>query len=729
MSRYELRFPVQLDTDDVSLLLGGLAIDLAPRGLFRPRPVADLSVVTSSGQIHHYLDIAEPLSATIRSRFQATLSNVRIEDVETRQPKPPTLVWELRINTLHRPLRTDRPDSTSAAIISALATASPRERIQLQWLLTGARTPAPARRIPAASTPSPWWPAHTRHSDSEDLRQERLKQSQPLLAAVIRIAVWTGSTERAAYLAGGILRALGSTRAPGVSLRSRRGRQTLLRTRFMESRVPHFDWPVILNADELAALLGWPLGELRLPGLTTGVARQLPPALSLARSEDQGPPLADPNFSGQPDPIVLRDADRLMHTSIIGPTGSGKSVTLGHIGVSDMEAGHCLIAIDPKGDFVDYLADQVPEHRRDDVIIFDPADSAPVGYNPLRAQGVAGHLVVDQIDHIFARLFGSNYGPRSGDINRAALLTLMAASSAEHPMTMAELPDLLTNPAFRKTLVSRLSDPALIELWRWYEQLGNAQASTIAPLLNKLRALLLRSPVRNVLAQADPGWTFDEVLSRQRILLVRLSPGEIGTEAAQLLGSLLVAGIWQAAQARTRLPSNLRRPAMLLIDEWQNFINLPTPIGAMLAQARGLGLGITLANQQLGQLSSSLQAELFANARSKVIFQANSADARTLAPHLPGVTAEDLQHLGQFEVVTQLAVGNTVAPPATGRTRPPAPGLGVADALRAVSRDRYGTPVEAIEEQLRQRRAAQHPINTPLGEIPRPKPDGEEPAA
>jgi len=66
---------------------------------------------------------------------------------------------------------------------------------------------------------------------------------------------------------------------------------------------------------------------------------------------------------------------------------------------------------------------------------------------------------------------------------------------------------------------------------------------------------------------------------------------------------------------------------MLLIDERQNFINLPTPIGEMLAAARGLRLVVTRANQQLGQLSAE---------------------------------AEDIQHLSQYDMeATKQAIDAT----------------------------------------------------------------------
>ena len=78
----------------------------------------------------------------------------------------------------------------------------------------------------------------------------------------------------------------------------------------------------------------------------------------------------------------------------------------------------------------------------------------------------------------------------------------------------------------------------------------------------------------------------------------------------------------------------------------------------MLARARGLGLGVTLAHQHLGQLSGAVKAGVLANARSRIVFQTAHDDARTLAATLGGgLTAADLEALPAYEVYAQLVSG------------------------------------------------------------------------
>ena len=124
------------------------------------------------------------------------------------------------------------------------------------------------------------------------------------------------------------------------------------------------------------------------------------------------------------------------------------------------------------------------------------------------------------------------------------------------------------------------------------------------------------------------------------------------------------------------------------IDEFQDYLHLPLGVEAMLTQARGLGLGLTLAHQHLGQLPAAVREAVLANARSRVIFQVAASDGKALARELvPHVSAADLMGLGRFEVVAQLSAGGQVTRPVTGSTLPASPVTGHAAIARLRSRE------------------------------------------
>ncbi len=86
---------------------------------------------------------------------------------------------------------------------------------------------------------------------------------------------------------------------------------------------------------------------------------------------------------------------------------------------------------------------------------------------------------------------------------RSACLTLLAyAARTNQPANFADLPQLLTDPTFRAKITAGLDDPAgLGGFWSTFEALGDGgRSQLIGPLLNKLRAFLLRDFVRDTVS-------------------------------------------------------------------------------------------------------------------------------------------------------------------------------------------------------------------------------------
>src|SRR5207302_784825 len=118
----------------------------------------------------------------------------------------------------------------------------------------------------------------------------------------------------------------------------------------------------------------------------------------------------------------------------------------------------------PKGDLIEDCLARVPAERTNDVIVLDPTDNErPVGLNLLAGAADAPELVADQVVFIFHQLFAAFWGPRTDDLLRAALLTLVT----EPGMTLVEVPLLLMNPAFRRRFAGAIAaDPiGLAPFW------------------------------------------------------------------------------------------------------------------------------------------------------------------------------------------------------------------------------------------------------------------------
>jgi len=457
-------------------------------------------------------------------------------------------------------------------------------------------------------------------------------------------------------------------------------------------------WPYALNILELLSLLGWPLGDESLPGVPREESRWL-------RADERIRPrrrvLGQSNAPGDDRPLGLSIEDALHHLHVIGPTGVGKSTLLANLILQDVAAGRSVVVVEPKGDLIEEVLARIPRERLDAVVVIDPSEREyPVGLNPLLPHGRSPELIADQVLAVFHGLWSGNWGPRLQDILHSSLLTLAGRDDA----SLCLLPALLTNPTVRQRLRAEVDDPVALEpFWAWFDAISDAERQqAIAPVLNKLRPFLLRPSVRAIVGQVHPRFRIDEIFTGRKIVLVSLAKGLIGPEAAALLGSLFIAELWQAILGRADVAAPRRQAVTVFLDEFQDYVHLPTDMSDALAQARGLGVGLILAHQHLAQLPAALRSSVLANARSRVCFQLAAEDAQTMARFANDqLEAKDFQRLHRFEAYVQLTVNGEVLDYASVKTLPLSPRTADVGEVRERSRRRYGRPVSGVDDEIR----------------------------
>ena len=588
-------------------------------------------------------------------------------------------------------LPSDSAEAVTRSLLAVLAATRRGETVRVQLVLGGRQRP---------QEPDP--PVST---TTTGRRQAEAAQREHGFWSSLRISAAAPRLERARGLVLAISAALRGLETPQVRLQVWRSTVRAL----VEARPP---WLVanVLRPAEIPSLLGWPLCE-GLPGLAPQHPRMLPApaAVTASLASNQGRVLG--RAASEPSQSVTLSAEAsLRHLHVRGPTGVGKSTLLAHLALQDAEAGRRVVVIDPKGDLVTDIATRLPSHLVRQTVILDAADAQPVGVNPL-AGSQSPDLAADLLLGVFRSLYADSWGPRTQDILHASLLSLARRGDA----SLAMVPLLLTNPGFRRSVTGAVvqRDPlGLGAFWAWYEALSEAERrQAIAPLMNKLRPILLRPQLRAVFGQRSPTFAWRQIFAADdadnaqgpepRIVLVSLAKGALGQEASQLLGSVIVSLIWQAALERIRLPERQRHAVMLHIDEVQDYLRLPGDLGAALAQARGLGLGLTLSHQHLGQLPKALLAGVMANARSRVAFSLPREDARTIAALSGGLlAAEDYQQLPAYQAYASLLADGQTQPPLSLRTKPlPAP-LHRPEHIWQTSRRRYGQALSTVEADL-----------------------------
>ena len=701
---YRLQFPRGLKADQVSAWLGMLG---------SLRVVVGLEVKATHEAITHYLLVPETRRAEVLTGTRSLLPGLRLEDapdyLEGELAPDFKAATELRLTHLSHQLAADRAATAAAAFLASLGQLQSGEIVMVQWLLTGMATPKPR-----AST-----------DPAKDLaRAEKIKHSQPLLQAVGRVAAQAPSG-RAGALLGRVAGTLRLLDAPGVAV-VRRSMSSANVLRRLEGRaLPVAVWPLALNVKEAAGLVGIPLGDsTSVLGLVLSRSRQLPPGQVPSLN---GTAIAVSNYPGRVgQPLVLRPRDRLHHVYVVGPTGVGKSNLLAGMAIADAAAGHGLALVDPKGDLVETVLERLPDDVSERVVVLDPSQTdQPVGFNPLAVLGADEHareLAADRVLHIFKDLYRANWGPRSDDLLRAALLTLVSVPAPNgQAFTICEVPELLTRPALRRYAVRLAELPeALKTYWAGFDALSEGeQLQHTAPVMNKLRAFTMRTATRLLLGQSS-GIDLADVLQRRQVLLVSLAKGKLGVETATLTGSLLVASFWQAVLARANVAQAARRPFFVFLDEFQDVVRLSDSLPDLLAQARGLGVGAVLANQYLAQLPESVRAAVLGTVRSQVAFQVEYDDARLLERRFaPNLTANDLVGLGRFEIALRPSVGGQTTVPVTGVTLPLGDPVRDASELAQAARTRWGRTRTQVEAELAARIASGPGGSSGVGRVPR----------
>lgn len=684
-------------------------------GFFRRMPPVVLELWSLGGKIRWQLGIEEKLvSWRLAHQLTAHLPGLRLAPRTAPSRPRHLLVSDVLLTGSTQPLRTDLAETVSTSLLNVLSGLRREESAVIQWIIG----PVQSRRtIPRAFNPlEAIGLVPPRPSTPHDDRWWHNKSSEPLFA--VRGQVGAVGVRAAVHSLGNALALAGASH---VEVRLSQPTPSCGHVLNPAKRCRR--WSGLLNAAELAALLGWPLQGSSSPAVT---GLSLHPAPSQLHHKDAKLGTAarsigvDQHPAGKGSLVAMPLSTCLHHVHVVGPTGSGKTNLLARFARADVAAGHNVLVIEPRGHLVQNVLAGVPPSRLNDVVLIEPGcGDRVIGFNPLRGHSGEAEAQADQLLHLFRRVFGANVGPRSSDV----LLHTLIAAARSPDGTLADVPELLTNSSFRRRIKAGVTDQLVLSpFFSWFDSLSPGQhAQVVAPVLNKLRAFTSRSAIRHVLGQPHPRFEIDDLSHARRIVLVNLNEGLIGAEAASLLSGLILIELWAGIQRRARQPTAERIPLMVIIDEVQDYLHAPIHLPDMLAQARNLDVSLTLAHQDLSQPSAEVLAALFANARSRITFRPARADGKRLAAAFgPGVTANDLDQLGAFEACGQLLLDGVTT--AAFRVHTPKLGQQLSDpaVVRARSLERYGTPADTVDADLIMRwRSRLSDLSAPIGIKPR----------
>jgi len=683
---YTLDWQRPFTLEDVHGLLAHLN-QLTPRGYLA------FEARSRNGKVLQYVGFSPQYSGKINELVHSH-GEIEFSAVENMSRKPVSLAKHLTTSKPILSLNADVTDSVVRSALAAMSAIRAGEEAVVQVVLGRGYAPSPAPY--KMQDPHESWLNLAlfgiRPATKESVKSAKEKAEQFMFQSIIRVGA---SGKNAEGRVDNILSAFRVLQSAGVNLRA------------FDEDPRHLDnvyipWQINLrlSVKEIAPFLLLPAGEEDLPGVPgLHPKRMLPPRWykePLSTAQDRS---FAHSLNSTPKKLSISPHDALEHTIILGPTGSGKSTAMEHLILSDIKAGRSVLVLDPKADLVTEILERIPDNRKGDVVVIDPSDPCPVGFNPLRFKGFKNKaLVADAVLSVMKEIFHDSWGIRTQQILSAALLTLADIPDS----TLLWLPALLTDADFRGRITSRVKDRiGLIPFWQQYEQMKDSERNqSIAPVLNKMQQFVFRPGLRAVLGQPQPKFDLMDLFFERKIVLVPLNRGIIGGESARLLGSLIVGLTWTLALSRAAVPPEKRHLVSVYIDELQDYLSLPTDLADALAQARGLGVGMTLAHQYRGQLPPEIKAGVDANARNKIIFGLNGVDAKEMAGQAMELSQEDFMMLPRYQIYTNIMQDRKATGWIQGVTFPPSPPIRMAAELKAESMKRYGRPAEEVEAEF-----------------------------
>lgn len=544
--------------------------------------------------------------------------------------------------------------------------------------------------------------------DEEAIKALESKLSKPLFEVNFRIVASAGTSFAAGDILEGLAAGLAELATPT------RNSFRVIKPRNPAKLIYNFSFrnfdssqAMILSSEEIASLYHFPTPFTETPKIKWLKAKEAPPPDDLPVS---GVIIGESVFRGKTRKVYITKEDRRRHIYLIGQTGTGKSTEMMRMAVSDIENGMGIAMIDPHGDLVETVLGYIPENRVEDLIYFDPADTAkPLGLNMLEYnidRPEEKTFIVNEMQSIFNKLFSAEtMGPMFEQYMRNALLLLME-DAPNNPTTLVEVPRVFTDAAWREEKLNRINNPVVVDFWRKEAAKagGDFALANMAPYItSKFNNFISNDYVRPIIGQTKSAFNFREAMDSGKIILINLSKGRIGDINAGLLGMVFTGKILMAALSRVDLPSSQRRDFNLYIDEFQNFTT--DSIATILSEARKYSLSLVMAHQFIAQLTEKIRDAVFGNVGSQIIFRVGVQDAEFLVKQLEPVFDEnDLLNIDNFNAYVKILINGQTARPFNIKTLPPLPfedyNRELAKKNKEYSRMKYGRDRQLVEKEI-----------------------------
>jgi hypothetical protein len=420
------------------------------------------------------------------------------------------------------------------------------------------------------------------------------------------------------------------------------------------------------------------------------------------KNDDNIVVLGETNFRNKKWKFGIKQDDRRRHMYVVGSTGMGKTEFLKNMAIQDIEEGRGVAYIDPHGDASEELLNHIPKERIKDVIYFDPGDlSYPIAFNVMEDVGYDyRHLVASGLLGVFKKIWGADvWSGRMEYILNHTILALL-----EYPdSTLLGINRLMASKEYRKEVVARINDPIVKAFWtdEFAKYTDRFATEASAAIQNKVGQFSSNNLIRNIIGQTHSKFSIRKIMDEGKILIVNVSRGKIGEDAARLLGNLLVTKIQLAAMSRVNVPEDQRRDFHLYVDEFQHFAT--EAFANILSEARKFHLSLIVAHQYIKQMVEEVRDAVFGNVGTIISFRVGAEDAEYLENWFaPDFEMSDIVNLGKYNMYLKLMIDGVSSKGFSAVALPPFPKPEhiYRDDIIKFSRDTYATPRKEVEEMI-----------------------------
>ncbi|MDX1985542.1 MAG: hypothetical protein SFV17_02550 [Candidatus Obscuribacter sp.] len=350
------------------------------------------------------------------------------------------------------------------------------------------------------------------------------------------------------------------------------------------------------------------------------------------------------------------------HVLILGQGGKGKSRLVARMITHDIESeDRGIVLVDSDGSLVDLIVNWIAAHPRGReiskrVILIDPTyRNGSVAYNPLNLPDIgdlqtAAASIVDGFKAIYTEPPGSQsqWNAQTADILRNAILLLIGNGK-----TLIDLPTLLNENDFRDVLLEniekkknqRVEFATLLDQWGRYKKLARTDQwiTWVEPILNRINPMLSNPRIRSILTKPQGDLDIMDIVTKKKILLVRIPQGDFGQDA-NLLGSLIVSGVKQACLTLSTTGKKAEHhPVSLYLDCFDNFIEKNT-IEAITSETKKFKIGLIAVTKSLQHLPEDFRNQLIINIGTLITFALSKKDGDLLGPQMFPIDGRKVKH-------------------------------------------------------------------------------------